>query len=140
MEIAEINLDYGLNLLIEPAHRFETNLILIVEDGLRMIDELKSDRFGILLDTGHANINGEDFMEIVPKCKGIPFHIHIDDNDGSFDTHQTPGTGNIDFTKLNQALKETDYQCFISAELGLAYIMEPTKACQETLIFLRETF
>lgn len=111
-----------------------------MEDGLRMIGELRADRFRILLDTGHANVNGEDFSEIVPKCKGIPFHIHIDDNDGSFDSHQIPGEGNIDFNELSQSLKETGYKGFISAELGLAYIMEPSDACRTSLTFLEKTF
>ena len=139
-EIAELNLDYGLDLLIEPAHRFESNLILTVEDGLRMIGQLNPDRFGILLDTGHANVNGEDFSEIIHRCKGMPFHIHIDDNDGTSDAHQMPGAGNIDFAGLSQALTEIRYEGFVSAELGLAYIMEPDKACKETLEFLRKTF
>ena len=139
-ELDEYNSDRKLALLIEPAHRFETNLILTVEDGLRMIDELKSDHFGILLDTGHAHVNGEDFSTIVSLCKGIPFHIHIDDNDGSADQHKLPGEGNIDFTFLSQALKEINYQSFISAELGTAYIMNPTEACRKTLDFFGKTF
>ena len=139
-EIGEYNADVKLNLLIEPAHRFETNLILTVEDGLRMIDELKSDRFGILLDTGHAHVNGEDFAKVVPLCKGLPFHIHIDDNDGSSDQHKMPGEGGVDFSSLADALEKIDYRGFISAELGTAYIMEPAEACQKTLANLRRMF
>ncbi len=139
-EIAEINKDYGLDLLIEPAHRFETNLILTVEDCLRMLDELRSDRFGILLDTGHAHVNGEDFAGIIPKCKGIPFHIHIDDNNSSADQHLMPGAGTIDFLRLRKALMGIGYNGFISAELGLAYIMEPSTACRDTLEFLQNSF
>ncbi len=139
-EIAELNRDYGLDLLIEPAHRYESNLILTVEDGLRMINQLKSDRFGILLDTGHAHVNGEDFAEIVPKCKGIPFHIHIDDNDSSADQHLMPGAGTIDFKILSDALDGIGYEGFVSAELGLAYLMDPGTACGDTLEFLRKAF
>ena len=139
-EIGEINRDYGLDLLIEPAHKYETNLILTVEDCLRMMDELRSDRLGILLDTGHAHVNGEVFSEILPRCKGIPFHIHIDDNDTSADQHLMPGAGTIDFAALKEGLVNIDYQGFVSAELGLAYIMEPTVACRDTLDFLKETF
>lgn len=139
-EIAELNQDYGLDLLIEPAHRFETNLILTVEDCLRMLDELGSDRFGVLLDTGHAHVNGEEFAEIIPRCKGLPFHIHIDDNDGSADQHLQPGEGTIDFNVLARVLKESGYTGYISAELGLAYIMDPGKACHDTMNFFRTTF
>jgi len=51
-----------------------------------------------------------------------------------------PGAGTIDFGNLNGALKGTGYQGFISAELGLAYLMDPTAACRETLDFLKKVF
>ena len=66
-EIEEYVRNESIILLIEPAHRFETNLILTIEDCLKMLDELKSDKFGILMDTGHCNVNKEDFGEIIPK-------------------------------------------------------------------------
>ena len=62
-------------LLIEPAHRFESTLILTVADGLRMIEEIGSDRLGILLDTGHAAVNGEDLGAVVRSLQGVPFHV-----------------------------------------------------------------
>jgi sugar phosphate isomerase/epimerase len=94
-------LDYsegtGLALLIEPAHEAESTLILTVADGLRMIDEIGSERLGILLDTGHANVNGEDLAAATRSLKDVPLHIHIDDNHGDSDAHLVPGEGNIDF-------------------------------------------
>jgi fructoselysine 3-epimerase len=136
-EIEEYVADKDIILLIEPAHRFESNLILTVEDCLGMIDELKSDKFGILLDTGHANVNSEKFNEILPKCKGIPLHIHLDDNKGDFDSHMIPGKGNVDFHSLFRSLKDIDYKGFISVELGGGYNMDPTSACMESLEFLK---
>ncbi|MBM4761131.1 sugar phosphate isomerase/epimerase family protein [Bacillus sp. B15-48] len=126
-----------IQLLIEPAHQFETNLILTVEDGMRMLDVLQSDRFGILLDSGHAHLNGEDFNEIMKLCKGVPLHIHIDDNFGDFDAHLIPGKGNVNLAALFEALYEDNYDGFVSAELGPGYIMAPTSACKETLDYLK---
>jgi len=51
-EIEEYSRQKNLYLYIEPAHRFESNLILTTEDCFRMLEELQSDRFGVLLDTG----------------------------------------------------------------------------------------
>jgi protein FrlC len=137
-EIEEYVVGKNVRLLIEPAHRFESNLILTVDDCLRMLDELQSDKFGILLDTGHANVNGEDFKAIIPKCKGIPLHIHLDDNLGDFDSHMIPGKGNVDFDSLFNALKEVGYKGFISVELGGGYNMDPTSACKESLEYLKK--
>lgn len=137
-EIEEYVKGKDITLLIEPAHRFESNLILTVDDCLRMLEELKSDKFGILLDSGHANVNGEDFNEIIPKCKGIPLHIHLDDNNGDFDAHMIPGKGNVDFESLFSALEGINYKGFTSVELGGGYNMNPTSACKESLEFLKK--
>ena len=124
----------------ELDNKMEDEGILTIEDCLKMLDELKSDKFGILLDTGHCNINGENFEEIIPKCKGLPFHIHLDDNNGDSDSHLIPGKGNADYKGLVCALKEINYSGYISAELSAAYCMNPTSACRETLTFLKDVF
>lgn len=136
-EIEEYVTGKEIILLIEPAHRFESNLIQTVDDCLKMLDELDSDKFGILLDTGHANVNGENFEKILPKCKGIPLHIHLDDNNGDFDSHWIPGHGNVDFDSFFKALNDIRYQGYVSVELGGGYNMDPSSACKESLDFLK---
>ena len=137
-------LDYtegtGLVLLIEPAHRAESTLILTVADGLRMIEEVGSERLGILLDTGHANVNGENLAEVAASLKGVPFHVHIDDNHGDSDAHLIPGEGKIDFAPFAKALKEISYQGFVSAELGFQYTLDPDRAVEETYAALSQMF
>jgi len=136
-ELGRYVADKNITLIIEPAHRFESNLILTIDDCLKMLKELNSDKFGILLDSGHANVNGEDFNEIIPKCKGIPLHIHLDDNIGDFDSHMIPGKGNVDFKSLFSSLKAINYDGYISVELGGGYNMDPTSACKESMEFLK---
>ena len=127
-------------LLIEPAHRFESTLILTVAHGLRMIEEIGSDRLGILLDTGHASVNGEDLAAVVRSLQGIPYHIHIDDNFGDSDAHLIPGDGGIDFEPFAAALRETGYQGAVSAELGFQYVFDPDPAVEKTLRALQASF
>lgn len=136
-ELDEFVTDFKLKLLIEPAHKYESNLILTVADALRMIDELKTDNFGVLVDTGHVNLNNEDYKKIIPMCKGLPLHIHIDDNNGDCDSHLIPGKGNINFVEFFQVLYDNNYEGFVSAELGGSYCMDPTSACNETLNYLK---
>jgi len=139
-ELSEINRDYGLMLLVEPAHRFETNLILTIEDCVRALDELKDPSFGILLDVGHCHVNGEDLPAAVKLANSHPLHIHLDDNMGDADSHFNLGEGNIDFARLREALDEIGYDGFLSTELGTKYIMEPEKACIASLEKMREFF
>ncbi len=139
-ELLEHAAQAGVGLLIEPAHAAESTLILTVEDGLRMIDEIGSERLGILLDTGHATVNGEDLAQTVRSLKGVPLHIHIDDNHGDSDAHMVPGEGSIDFGPFVQALDEIGYQGFVSAELGFQYTLDPDPAVEETYQTLTKIF
>ncbi len=127
-ELLDYTEDTNLKLLIEPAHRVESNLILTVTDALRMIQDVKSLRLGVLLDTGHAHVNGEDLAQDVRALKDVPFHIHIDDNNGDSDAHMIPGAGTIDFGPFAAALREIGYQGFVSAELGWQYTQDPDAA------------
>ncbi len=137
-------LDYtartNLKLLIEPAHVWETTLIRTVDEALRMISEIKSERLGVCLDTGHANVNGEDLTQVVHALKDVPLHIHIDDNNGDSDSHNVPGTGKIDFHAFARALKEIDYHGFVSAELGFQYTLDPDAAVKATRAALERFF
>jgi len=137
-------LDYvggrSVNILIEPAHRFESTLILTVEDGLRMLDEIKSNKLGILLDTGHANVNDENLAQVVRRLENAPLHIHIDDNHGDSDAHLIPGDGRIDYAPFVRALEEINYQGFVSAELGFQYTLAPDAAVEKSFAVLRGMF
>ncbi len=137
-EIGEYNQDKGLKLLIEPAHKYETNLIRTVEECIRMIEKLRCDNFGVLIDTGHCQINGEDFKTVIELCEDLPLHIHIDDNHGEFDDHLIPGAGVIDFPYFAEALSQIDYKGYLSVELGTKYIMDPTTACKQSLVALKK--
>jgi protein FrlC len=135
-------LDYtdksDLLLLIEPAHKAESTLILTVADGLRMICEIGSERLGVCLDTGHAHINGEDLAQVVGRLCDVPLHIHIDDNKGDNDAHLIPGEGSIDYAPFVRALREIHYRGFVSVELGFQYTLEPDAAVQKSRVALSE--
>lgn len=139
-ELLEYSEGKNIMLLIEPAHRFESTLILTVADGLRMIEEIGSPRLGILLDTGHAAINGEDLAKVVYTLEDVPFHIHIDDNHGDSDVHLIPGDGGIDFAPFVRALRDIGYRGAVSAELGFQYTLDPDPAVAKTLNVLRRLF
>jgi len=132
VELLDYTQGTDLALLIEPAHKAESTLILTVADGLRMIEEIGSERLGLLLDTGHANVNGEDLAQVVHSLKDVPFHIHIDDNHGDSDAHLVPGDGSIEFAPFFEALRQVHYQGFVSAELGFQYTLDPDQAVEKT--------
>ncbi len=140
IELLDYRAASKLNILIEPAHRWESTLILTVDDGLRMIKDIGSERLGICFDTGHAQVNGEDMAATVGKLKGMPLHIHIDDNNGDSDTHMIPGDGKIDLGAFTRTLDAMDYRGFVSAELGFQYTLDPVPAAARTYDALTSMF
>jgi protein FrlC len=139
-DICRINESFGLKLLIEPAHRFESNLIKTIQDCVEILTEIDNPFLGILLDTGHCHVNGEDLSQALTLASGYPLHIHIDDNSGDADAHLNLGEGTIDFHRFRDALDTIHYKGYLSVELGTKYIMDPEAACRTSLTKLRELF
>lgn len=117
-----------VSLLMEPAHPFETDLIVTVDDGIRFIRDYGFKDLGIALDTGHCFINKESLPDCVVSLTSVPFHIHIDDNSGQSDDHKVPGEGEICFEPFLKALLQERYEGFLTAELGWGYTGEPDAA------------
>ncbi len=126
--------DYAIQkdvlLLLEPAHMLESDLILTIQDGVRIIEDEKYENMGIALDTGHCNVNKEVLKDTVYLLdeKKIPMHIHLDDNDTTGDQHKVPGQGTIDFVPFLQALMEVEYDGYLTVELGFNETANPDAA------------
>ena len=62
----------------------------------------------MVLDVGHAHNMGISIEDML-KYDNIG-HIHLSDNDGSFDNHDAIGSKNIDFKSLFKGLKSIDFE------------------------------
>jgi sugar phosphate isomerase/epimerase len=138
-ELTKYANDNGVVLFMEPAHPFETDLLLTVQDTIEFIETNNFDGMGICMDTGHCHINGEPLADTVKEISDhdIPMHIHIDDNGGYSDDHLIPGEGTIDYPPFFKALNEIKYTGFITAELGWKYTADPDQAVDTCLVNLK---
>lgn len=133
-ELVEYALKKDVLLLLEPAHMMESDLVLTVEEGARLIESRQYKNMGIALDTGHCHVNKEslvDSLYILVKKK-IPLHIHLDDNNTLSDQHKIPGEGTINFVPFFQTLIETGYDGFLTVELGFDYTTNPDTAAYQS--------
>ena len=73
------------------------------------------ERAGICLDTGHANIRGEDIPAFIRSCGKHLIGTHIADNDGKSDQHLLPGFGSIRWEEVIPAFRST-YDGFLTLE------------------------
>ena len=136
LAICELAGARNMRVALEPADRYETDLMATTIDALRMIDELGCDNLGVLLDTGHAQVVGESAVDAIESLGDRLYHIHIDDNRRARDQHLVPGEGDFDFDAFVAALRTADYQGFLCAELSWDYTVDPDDAARATATYM----
>ncbi|WP_168197636.1 sugar phosphate isomerase/epimerase family protein [Brenneria corticis] len=102
----------GVTLIIEALNRYEApylNSASSMADFLNSMDN--PSQVGILWDTFHANIEDPNVSEAIQHMGDKLKHVHFADSNRHF-----PGYGHIDFGAIYQALKQSDYQGYISLE------------------------
>ena len=94
----------------------KNDIVLALENGsetpedlqkmIDLADDFDSPFVGFCFDTGHANCYGERNVEklLAQMAKRIAV-LHLHDNYGTFDDHNPPGGGNIDWQTLVPQLK-----------------------------------
>ncbi len=85
------------------------------EDMLALVRDIGSAHVGLCLDTGHANLSGQDIPAMIRAFRGNLFTLHLNDNygkgeQGKEDLHLFPGEGNISWQPVLRALGEISYR------------------------------
>jgi sugar phosphate isomerase/epimerase len=111
--------ELGVELVVEPLNRYETDLINTVAEGLALLDQVGAANVGLLADTFHMNIEEpslEDSLRLAgPRLR----HFHAADSNRHY-----PGAGHLDFPRLLAALQATGYRGWVSVEV----LPEPSAA------------
>ena len=101
-----------IKLGIEPLNRYETDFINTVDEGLQLCSLVNHSNVGLLLDVYHMNIEEKDISKSIIKAKNKLFHFHVAENDRGI-----PGTGSIKWEKIFNALKEINYDEYVTLEM-----------------------
>ena len=124
IELGEYGQETGVMPYIENMHN---NEVLIYKDLKVLNDLLESLEMYMTLDVGHANTVGYTPEEMYfPTVK----HIHLSDNDGSFDSHLALGEGNIDFKTFINKFESEKYE-------GI-YMLEITDSVEESYNYIKK--
>ena len=110
-QAADYAKNLNLQLSIEPLNRFECYFLNIAQDASDYVDMVDKENFGYLYDTFHANIEEKDPVGVIGKTVKNINHIHISENDRG-----TPGKGNVPWKETFEAIKNTDYNGWLTIE------------------------
>jgi protein FrlC len=131
--ITEFAARHTIRIAIEPADKYETDLLLTCADTLELVEKLGYENLGVLLDNGHAHVVGESAADAVRLLRDKLFHVHVDDNDGVRDQHLVPGEGNFEFPPFVAALRNASYDGCLAAELSWDYTFDPDPPARLTV-------
>ncbi len=84
----------------------------LVEDGLRLIEEVGSPRIKLLLDIYHAQVEEGNVIELIRQAASHLGYVHVADVPGRHE----PGTGEINYPRVAQALREVGYAGHVGME------------------------
>jgi D-psicose/D-tagatose/L-ribulose 3-epimerase len=96
---------------VEPINRFETFFLNTAADAARLAKEVDHPKIGILFDTFHANIEEKNIADGYRTVGPYLKHVHTCENDRGI-----PGTGHVEWKEVFQALRELNYDGWLTIE------------------------
>jgi len=104
--------DCGITMCVENMPDIEGLLYQDLHELDNLVREINA---YMTLDVGHAHNKGFSAEEML-KYSRIK-HVHLSDNDGSFDQHNALGDGNVNFQSLLKTLKRIKYHEVLMVEV-----------------------
>ena len=138
-DCVDVASDAGLRFAFEykPKETRNFSLIANADAALRLVEHVKSNKFGVLLDTGHALYAKEDLPTTVEKLDKALFHVHVCDNYGDWDDDLAPGAVH-DFTEFFKSLRRIDYSGYVG--LDIFPMQDPIGECRKSKKYIDEIY
>ena len=103
-----------VDLLLEPQNRQEFPFIYSTEDGIAFVEQVARPNVGLMLDTFHMNMEGEDAPASIERAMPYLRHIHFLDMERN---PPTPADTQIDVMGILRTLARRNYQHYLSMPL-----------------------
>jgi sugar phosphate isomerase/epimerase len=132
-DLGEHAKQYGVPLIYEPLNRYETNMCVTVEGGVRILRGLSTKNVLLLADLFHMNIEEVAIAAAIRMGKGSIGHVHFVDSN-----RRAAGLGHLDYAPIAQALRDIGYDGYASAE-ALPY-PDSYAAAKQTIEAFRQYF
>lgn len=131
-ELGERAAAFGVPLLYEPLNRYETNLCCRLADGVALVKGAGGS-VKLLADLFHMNIEEDDSAAALRSAGGHVGHIHLVDSN-----RKPAGMGQINYAPIAAALREIEYERYLSAEAFS--VPDDETAARQTIEAFRKYF
>ena len=126
--------DRGVVICFEPLAHSETNFINTAAEALRFTAQFASPAMSIILDVKAMSAEATPIPQIIRESAGRFAYFHA--NDANL---KGPGFGDIDYTPIATALRDTGYDGTISVEV-FKFEEGPEAIATQSLQYLRRIF
>jgi sugar phosphate isomerase/epimerase len=122
----------GVTICMEPLGKNETNFCETADETDRLIERINHPNFRLLLDVKAMTDEPADRPDVIRANAKHLAHFHA--NDANL---EGPGFGEVDFGPIFQALKDVDYQDYVSVEV-FKFEPGPETIATKSLEYMRQ--
>lgn len=120
-----------VTLCLEPLTRAETTFVTSAAEARRLIGEVGSPWFRLMLDVKAMCSESAAPAELIRAHRDLLAHVHANDAN-----RQAPGFGDTDFGPILRALQEVGYRGWVSVE-PFEFTCDPAEAARRALGYLK---
>ena len=102
----------GVTICMEPLTHLETNFCQSAEETMNIVKRVNHPNFRLMLDTKAMTFEPEGRPALIRKYADYIAHYHAND-----ENLHGPGFGEVDFGPIFEALKDIDFQGYVSVEV-----------------------
>jgi sugar phosphate isomerase/epimerase len=123
---------YGVTLCMEPLSTQETDFCATTAQTVDLINAVDHPRFRLMLDTKAMTTEEEDRPELIKKYANLLAHYHA--NDANL---EGPGFGDVDFGPIFKALKDVNFDGYVSVEV-FKFDPGPEAIAEKSLAYMKQ--
>ena len=100
-----------VNIVLEIINHNDSNFLYNIESGIDFVSGFKSEFLKLAIDTYHMSIDEKNIVDSIKTAGNNIGYVHLSDDDRGY-----PGSGNINFIEIVDALKIIGYKGYLTLE------------------------
>jgi len=122
----------GVTLCLEPLTHLETNFCTSAAETMLLVEAIGHPNFQLILDTKAMAFEEAGRPALIRRYAAHMKHYHAND-----ENLHGPGFGDVDFAPIFAALKEIDYQGYVSVEV-FNFEPGPEAIAEKSLAYMKQ--